>query len=302
MGFSSQIFGNCKADWHRIKMTTSQIRYWAHYVTMNVDIKHDLTWNLFVFYLYSHILKYLYFRNGWIDWYDTKGVLIPWYMELTLIFKVKFATEQCLMIHLSFCYIRYILRIKYVMWRNRVVKLHQNSIRNDFTHRCHGNVGSKNFYKTIKPFLSTKQSHYSGSKIILKENDSIISDASKVADIFNMYYASIAEYKHQSDGLDNLDFDNAIDKHASHTSISLIKQSISGNYEFSFSPISAQSMSKYISYKSNKAVGHDGSWNVLVIICPPLFVMYSMRVSLPVTFLVLLNGLILILYTISNSK
>ena len=41
-----------------------------------------------------------------------------------------------------------------------------------------------------------------------------------------MYYASIAEYKHQSDGLDNLDFDNAIDKHASHTSISLIKQSI----------------------------------------------------------------------------
>ena len=151
------------------------------------------------------------------------------------------------------------LRMKYVMWRNRVVKLHKNSISNYFTHRCHGNVGSKNFYKTIKPFLSTKQSHYSGSKIILKEDDSIISGASKVADIFNMYYASIAEYKHQSDGLNNLYFDNAIDKHASHTSISLIKQSISGNYESSFSPISAQSMSKHISLlKSNKAVGHDG--------------------------------------------
>ena len=101
--------------------------------------------------------------------------------------------------------------------------------------------------------------HYSGSKIILKENDSIISNASKVADIFNVYHASIAEYKHQSDGLDNLDFDNAMDKHASHTSISLIKQSISGNYEFSFSPISAQSITKYISLlKSNKAVGHGG--------------------------------------------
>ena len=151
------------------------------------------------------------------------------------------------------------LRMKYVMWRNRVVKLHKNSISNYSTHRCHGNVGSKNFYKTIKPFLSTKQSHYSGSKIILKEDDSIISGASKVADIFDMYYASIAEYKHQSDGLNNLDFDNAIDKHASHTSISLIKQSISGNYESSFSPISAQSMSKHISLlKSNKAVGHDG--------------------------------------------
>ena len=151
------------------------------------------------------------------------------------------------------------LRMKYVMWRNHVVKLHKNSIRNYFAHRCNDNVGSKNFYKTIKPFLSTKQSLYSGSKIILKENDSIISDVSKVADIFNMYYESIAEYKFQSDGLDNLDFDEAIAKHASHTSISLIKQSISRNYEFSFSPISVQSMSKYISLlKSNKAVGHDG--------------------------------------------
>ena len=150
------------------------------------------------------------------------------------------------------------LRMKYVMWRNRVVKLHKNSIRNYFTHRCNGNVGSKRFYKTKKTFLSTKQS-YSGLKIVLKENGSIISDAYKVADIFNMYYKSIAEYKFQDYGLHNLDFDNAIAKHASHTSISLIKQSIFANYEFSFSPISVQSMSRYISLlKSNKAVGHDG--------------------------------------------
>ena len=74
-----------------------------------------------------------------------------------------------------------------------------------------------------------------------------------------MYYAFIAEYKHESSGLNNLDFDNVIDKHASHTSISLLKQSISGNYKFSFSPILVQSMSKYISFlKANKAVGHDG--------------------------------------------
>ena len=37
------------------------------------------------------------------------------------------------------------------------------------------------------------------------------------------------------------------------------RYSISGNYEFSFSPISVQSMSKYVSLlNSNKAVGHDG--------------------------------------------
>ena len=124
-----------------------------------------------------------------------------------------------------------------------MVKLNKNSIRNYLTHCCHGNVGSKNFYKTIKPFLSTKPSCYSGSKIVLKGNDSIISDASKVADIFNMYYASIAECKFQSDGLDNLNFDDAITKQASHTSISLIKHAISRNYKFPFSPISVQPMS-----------------------------------------------------------
>ena len=194
------------------------------------------------------------------------------------------------------------LRMKYVMWRNRVVKLHKNSISNYFTHRCHGNVGSKNFYKTIKPFLSTKQSHYSGSKMILKEDDSIISGASKVADIFNMYYASIAEYKHQSDGLNNLDFDNAIDKHASHTSISLIKQSISGNYESSFSPISAQSMSKHISLlKSNKAVGHDGLHAVFMKcsgdnMSTSLCNVFNASISSCDFPIVLLNGLILIPY------
>ena len=135
-----------------------------------------------------------------------------------------------------------------------------------------------------------------------KENDSIISDASKVADIFNMYYTSIAEYKFQSDGLDNLNFDDAITKHASHTSISLIKQSISGNYKFSYSPISVQSMSKFISsLNSNKAVGHDGL-HAAFLKCSgdnmsTSFVMSSMRVSILVIFLVLLNGLILIPYT-----
>ena len=119
------------------------------------------------------------------------------------------------------------------MWRSCVVQLHESLIRNYFTYRCHGNVGSKNFDKTIKSSLSTKQSHHSGSKNILKKNDSIISDATKVA--YDMYHTSIAEYKVQSDGLDNLDVDDAIEKHASHTSISLIKHSISTQFQESVS-------------------------------------------------------------------
>ena len=54
----------------------------------------------------------------------------------------------------------------------------------------------------------------------------IISDESKVAFIFLICIESIAEYKFQSDGRDNWDFEVAIAKHASHISISLVKQSI----------------------------------------------------------------------------
>ena len=86
------------------------------------------------------------------------------------------------------------LRMKYVMWRNRVVNWHKNSFRNYFTQRYHGNVGNKNFDKTIKSFLTITQSNYIGSKIVLKETW-LLSDEHIVADIFYMSYEYIAEYK-----------------------------------------------------------------------------------------------------------
>ena len=86
-----------------------------------------------------------------------------------------------------------------------------------------------------------------------------------------------------------------------HVFESLIKQSISRNYEFSFSPISEHSISKYISsLKSNKVVGHDGL-HAAFLRCSgdnmstPLWNVFN--VSLLVIFLVLPLGLILIPYT-----
>ena len=113
---------------------------------------------------------------------------------------------------------------------------------------------------------------------------------------------SIAEYKFQSDGLDNLNFDYAITKHASQTSISLIKQSLLGNYEFSFHRHRCnQCLNIFRRWNLTKLLDTMvcmlRSWNVLVIICQPLCVMYSMRVSILVIFPVLLNGLLLIPYT-----
>ena len=106
--------------------------------------------------------------------------------------------------------------------RNRVVHLEILSLRMDFDDRCN-KVGNSSFYKAIKPFMASKYQN-SGSKILLSENDSIISDPSKVSEIFNAYYASIAEYDYDPDGLDVMDLDRAINKHSLHTSISLINK------------------------------------------------------------------------------
>lgn len=97
------------------------------------------------------------------------------------------------------------------------------------------------------------------SKIILRENDSIISDESSVADIFNKFYASIANYKNDHDGLDVVDLPSAISKHSAHPSIELINENVSISSRFNFSPITPEIFEKQLkSIPSKKAVGSDG--------------------------------------------
>ena len=48
-------------------------------------------------------------------------------------------------------------------------------------------LGVKIFYKTVKPFLSDKGTGSSGSSIILREDDVLITDPIHVADVFNTH-------------------------------------------------------------------------------------------------------------------
>ena len=90
----------------------------------------------------------------------------------------------------------------YVKWRNKVTKLRKISIQKYFEERCSSSSSSKDFYNTVKPFISDKNS-CSGNRIILSEDKNIISDPLQVANIFNRYYSSISEYKDDNnDGLD----------------------------------------------------------------------------------------------------
>ena len=61
-----------------------------------------------------------------------------------------------------------------------------------FRKQCEGQGNSKQFFNTVKPFLGNKSNGGSGNKIILNENDRIVTNASEVADIFNVFYGSIA--------------------------------------------------------------------------------------------------------------
>ena len=72
-----------------------------------------------------------------------------------------------------------------------------------------------------------------------------------------MYYSSLAQYKHEYDGLDTTDLVGIIDKHSSHGRIDL-KQHTSGRV-FDFSVVFVEIFNKYISsFVVNKAIGHDG--------------------------------------------
>ena len=61
-----------------------------------------------------------------------------------------------------------------------------------FYERCAGGPKSKDFWHTIKPFLSKKGSG-GGSDIILCENDKVISDQPEVCTVFNSFFANVAK-------------------------------------------------------------------------------------------------------------
>ena len=140
-----------------------------------------------------------------------------------------------------------------------MVKLKNNSIKTSFERKCNTQFGCKDFYKTVKPFLSDKGSGCNGSNIILREGDVLITDPFHVADVFNTYSASIADYDSAPDCLDRFSIIDAIAKHRNHESIISIRNKISITHEFTFQVISPEIFGKYISeLQNNKAVVHDG--------------------------------------------
>ena len=153
-------------------------------------------------------------------------------------------------------------RDKYVCCRITVVKLMKSSVDNYFRIQCEGPCNSKRFFKTVKPFLSNNLSCNGGSKIMLNENDTIVTDATEIANIFNVFYGSIANYPAEFyDGLDrHADLEDVLDKHYSHDSIVSIRSRMGVQVShFDFSKVSVNDVLKKIkSLKPVKSPRHDG--------------------------------------------
>ena len=76
--------------------------------------------------------------------------------------------------------------------RNLVTKPKKQSMRVYFYERCAGGPKSKDFWSTIKPFLSKKGSD-GVNEVILCENEKIVSDQTEVCNIFNKYFVNVAK-------------------------------------------------------------------------------------------------------------
>ena len=110
-----------------------------------------------------------------------------------------------------------------------------------------GGPKSKDFWPTIKPFLSQKSTIKDDPSIILKEDEKLISDQNIASEKMNDFYVNIAQ---------NIVINSTLKVNDEHPSIKKIKeQNLNKNFEFS--AITEKQVSTCIkktsSHKSNRS-------------------------------------------------
>ena len=126
----------------------------------------------------------------------------------------------------------------YVKFRNQKTKVKHESISVYFQESCGGGPKSKDFWPTIKPFLSQKSTKKSDEPIILKDTEeNLISEQGKVVEKLNTFYINIAQ---------NIGINANKQNDETHPSVQKIK-SIHGQInEFQFKPVTEGEIKKCI--------------------------------------------------------
>ena len=149
----------------------------------------------------------------------------------------------------------------YRIQRNITTSIYKKSQATYFSERCEGGAKNQKFWRTIKPFLTSKQP--SCQNIILKEDDKIITDEREICDIFNDFFSHVAMDIGFKDDIPD-DFKTAdgfakiIDKHSNHPSIIEIRENIQTLHNFYFTAVNDKYIEKLMQRMDpKKAQGYD---------------------------------------------
>jgi hypothetical protein len=80
----------------------------------------------------------------------------------------------------------------YAIQRNYVTNVKRQSLNTYFIERCEGRPKSRDFWPTMKPFLTNK-GNTTTRNTILCENDTLVNSQGDVCDIFNSYFVNVAK-------------------------------------------------------------------------------------------------------------
>ena len=132
--------------------------------------------------------------------------------------------------------------------RNLVTKLKRKSTNQYFIERCLGGSKTKDFWSTVKPFLTNKGTHFQKDTILF-EDGRLVNDQQKICDIFNQFFVNVAK---------NIG-ENSIPINSDNPSIVKIQENNSAQSVLDFKPVEVEFISKQINKLSTKkATGHDG--------------------------------------------
>ena len=167
---------------------------------------------------------------------------------------------------------------KYKTQRNLVTKLRKNSIRYYFQSKCENDKNQIQFWKMIKPFVS-KNCHNGSDNIVLREGNDIITDPLTVCNIFNEFYASVANDIGFVDKLICEDngkpvLSSIFSRHSDHYSIKLINDNVRVRECFNFAYTTEYNIFNVLNkIDTKKSTGFDN--------LPPKIIKYSIDFLVP---------------------
>ena len=146
---------------------------------------------------------------------------------------------------------------RYRRQRNKVNRLKAQSIKKYFDARCSSTQNGREFWDTIRPFLSDSTS---AGEITLVEQDIVVSSPVEVSKILNEHFLNTATINSEQLAVNELSINDITDHYSSHPSINTIRDIMTNHpgEVMQFRQVSHEDTLKKIhKLKINKASGYD---------------------------------------------